>query len=94
MDNGLDDMSKATYCPLCRLREATKADTLTVPQGEDGGLCWARWGSGCPPRPRPASIMRGGETGDGIPSECGGWLHPNADNPEREPSWCSADEAL
>jgi hypothetical protein len=89
MDNGLD-MNKATYCPLCRLREATKADTLTVPQGEDGGLCWARWGSGCPPRPRPTSRpMRGVDTGEAAIGKTLAFV--DMLNPA---TWCTADEAL
>jgi hypothetical protein len=57
-------MGERVYCPACRLLEATEADTATVPHGEDGGLCWARWGSGCPPRERPTVLhMVGGETG-------------------------------
>lgn len=57
-------MGEHTYCPNCRLREATTADTEIVPQGEHGGLCWARWGSGCPPRPSPVVAVTHGETGE------------------------------
>lgn len=57
-------MAEHTYCPNCRLREATTADTEIVPQGEHGGLCWARWGSGCPPRSRPVAAVTHGETGE------------------------------
>lgn len=38
---------KRTYCKQCRFPQAEMADKETVPQGEDGGLCWARWGSCC-----------------------------------------------
>lgn len=58
----------------------------------DGPRCW---GCECSPRSRAALGPCGcprlvpqpmdGETGE---DECGGWLHPNADEPEREPEWC------
>src|SRR5690606_19368124 len=38
----------ADVCESCGLRTAGEADRATVPQGESGGLCWARWGSQCP----------------------------------------------
>lgn len=48
------------------------------------------------PRRRPTVLhMVGGEVHDGpgddaVPSECGGWLHLDADSPRRQPSWCLA----
>ncbi len=47
-ESGIPKAGNGT-CKVCGWREATEADTATVPQGEHGGLCWARWGSGCPP---------------------------------------------
>lgn len=82
-------MPKATYCPRCRLREATQADTLTVPQGEDGGLCWARWGSGCPPRPTSTRSIRGGGTGEAAIGKTLAFV--DALDPA---TWCTADEAI
>ena len=71
---------RATYCPRCRLREATDTDAIVVPQGEDGGLCWARWGSPCPIRERlTVHTMRNTSTMDAGYHEASGC----AEQPER-----------